>query len=180
LQRFGRDVETGKPIRAVVARTPGDAYGSSTLQVRRVALTRRPARAEAGKQRGVQTRLLSAQSPGDLDEAAELLRGGGLVAFPTETVYRLGGLALERAAPFDPRSLGMSGAVRFGGGRGALAGASARRSRPALAERVQSLPSRQHRDELRNPCRTGLGLLGGLQPVEDRVAVGSVELIEER
>src|SRR3954463_3503902 len=64
--------------------------------------------------------------------------------------------------------------------RGALAGASARRSRPALADRVQSLPSRQHRDELRNPCRTGLGLLGGLHPVQDRVAVGSVELIEER
>jgi len=46
----------------------------------------------------VETRLLSAQSPGDLDDAAELLRGGGLVAFPTETVYGLGGLALEPLA----------------------------------------------------------------------------------
>jgi L-threonylcarbamoyladenylate synthase len=46
----------------------------------------------------VETRLLSAQSPGDLDEAASLLRRGGLVAFPTETVYGLGGLALEPLA----------------------------------------------------------------------------------
>src|SRR4051812_7452700 len=46
----------------------------------------------------MQTRLLSAQSPGDLDEAAALLRSGGLVAFPTETVYGLGGLALEPLA----------------------------------------------------------------------------------
>src|SRR3954468_5112635 len=41
----------------------------------------------------METRLLSAQSPGDLDEAAALLRSGGLVAFPTETVYGLGGVA---------------------------------------------------------------------------------------
>src|SRR4051812_40616557 len=63
---------------------------------------------------------------------------------------------IVRAAPFDARSLGMSGAVRFAGDRGALAGALARRSRPALADRVQRLPSGQHRDELRNPRRTGL------------------------
>ena len=44
------------------------------------------------------TRLLSASSPEDLEEAAALLRGGGLVAFPTETVYGLGGLALEPLA----------------------------------------------------------------------------------
>ncbi len=44
------------------------------------------------------TRLLSARSPRDLDEAAELLKRGGLVAFPTETVYGLGGLALEPLA----------------------------------------------------------------------------------
>ncbi len=46
----------------------------------------------------MQTRLLSARSQEDLDEAAELLRGGGLVAFPTETVYGLGALALEPLA----------------------------------------------------------------------------------
>lgn len=44
------------------------------------------------------TRLLSATSPEDLDEAAALLRAGGLVAFPTETVYGLGALALEPLA----------------------------------------------------------------------------------
>jgi L-threonylcarbamoyladenylate synthase len=43
----------------------------------------------------VDTRLLSANSPADLDEAAGLLVRGGLVAFPTETVYGLGALALE-------------------------------------------------------------------------------------
>ena len=46
----------------------------------------------------METRLLSARSPADLDEAAALLRGGGLVAFPTETVYGLGALALEPLA----------------------------------------------------------------------------------
>jgi L-threonylcarbamoyladenylate synthase len=46
----------------------------------------------------VETRLLSARSPADLDEAAVLLRRGGLVAFPTETVYGLGALALEPLA----------------------------------------------------------------------------------
>src|SRR6266850_542229 len=48
--------------------------------------------------REVETRLLSARSPADLDEAAELLLRGGLVAFPTETVYGLGALALEPLA----------------------------------------------------------------------------------
>ena len=42
--------------------------------------------------------MLSAQSPADLDAAAELLGRGGLVAFPTETVYGLGALALEPLA----------------------------------------------------------------------------------
>jgi L-threonylcarbamoyladenylate synthase len=46
----------------------------------------------------VETRLLSARSPEDLDEAAALIRRGGLVAFPTETVYGLGALALEPLA----------------------------------------------------------------------------------
>ncbi len=44
------------------------------------------------------TQLLSARSPADLDEAAGLLLRGGLVAFPTETVYGLGALALEPLA----------------------------------------------------------------------------------
>jgi L-threonylcarbamoyladenylate synthase len=46
----------------------------------------------------VETRLLSASSPADLSEAAEVLRRGGLVAFPTETVYGLGALALDSLA----------------------------------------------------------------------------------
>ncbi|HET7785787.1 MAG TPA: L-threonylcarbamoyladenylate synthase [Myxococcales bacterium] len=46
----------------------------------------------------METRLLSARSPDDLDDAAGLLRKGGLVAFPTETVYGLGALALEPLA----------------------------------------------------------------------------------
>jgi len=33
-----------------------------------------------------------------IEHAAALLRAGGLVAFPTETVYGLGGLALDAAA----------------------------------------------------------------------------------
>jgi len=50
----------------------------------------------------VDTELLSARSPADLDEAAAVLRRGGLVAFPTETVYGLGALALE---PFAVRAI---------------------------------------------------------------------------
>jgi len=46
----------------------------------------------------VDTQLFSARSPADLDEAAGLLLRGGLVAFPTETVYGLGALALEPLA----------------------------------------------------------------------------------
>jgi L-threonylcarbamoyladenylate synthase len=46
----------------------------------------------------VQTRLLNASSPADLEEAARLILRGGLVGFPTETVYGLGALALEPLA----------------------------------------------------------------------------------
>src|ERR1700760_2427561 len=46
----------------------------------------------------MQTRLLSAQSPVDLDEAGAFWERGGLVAFPTETVYGLGALALDPLA----------------------------------------------------------------------------------
>ena len=41
---------------------------------------------------------LNAANPGDIARAAGLLRGGGLVAFPTETVYGLGANALSAAA----------------------------------------------------------------------------------
>lgn len=44
------------------------------------------------------TRLLDARQEGDLAAAADLLRAGRLVAFPTETVYGLGALGLEAEA----------------------------------------------------------------------------------
>lgn len=46
----------------------------------------------------MRTRRLDAAAAGDLDEAARLLRAGRLVAFPTETVYGLGALALDPLA----------------------------------------------------------------------------------
>lgn len=46
----------------------------------------------------METRLLDAREPGAVATAAELLRSGGLVAFPTETVYGLGALGLDAAA----------------------------------------------------------------------------------
>lgn len=44
------------------------------------------------------TRIRSASDPAAIAEAAELLRRGGLVAFPTETVYGLGAHALDAEA----------------------------------------------------------------------------------
>jgi L-threonylcarbamoyladenylate synthase len=44
------------------------------------------------------TLRLDPQNPGDLARAADLLRAGGTVAFPTETVYGLGSNALDPAA----------------------------------------------------------------------------------
>src|SRR5437868_3785605 len=53
----------------------------------------------------VQTLVLSvnAQAPADglIRRAADILRRGGLVAFPTETVYGLGANALDAAAVAD-------------------------------------------------------------------------------
>lgn len=46
----------------------------------------------------MRTQRLSAGRPQDVAEAARLLRAGGLVAFPTETVYGLGALALDGLA----------------------------------------------------------------------------------
>ncbi|HTE19242.1 MAG TPA: Sua5/YciO/YrdC/YwlC family protein, partial [Armatimonadota bacterium] len=46
------------------------------------------------------TRLLDVAAEGEraVEQAAALLQGGGLVAFPTETVYGLGALGLDPAA----------------------------------------------------------------------------------
>lgn len=44
------------------------------------------------------TLRLNANDAGSIEQAAGILRGGGLVAFPTETVYGLGGNALDPEA----------------------------------------------------------------------------------
>lgn len=46
----------------------------------------------------MKTLQLSANIPEDIRRAAEILRKGGLVAFPTETVYGLGGNAMDAEA----------------------------------------------------------------------------------
>jgi len=46
----------------------------------------------------VRARVLSADSPGAIAEAARILRAGGVVAFPTETVYGLGADAMNPGA----------------------------------------------------------------------------------
>lgn len=46
----------------------------------------------------LETRVLPADDPASLNEAAAVLRAGGLVAFPTETVYGLGADASNAAA----------------------------------------------------------------------------------
>lgn len=46
----------------------------------------------------IHTLLLEAQSPGALEQAAAILRAGGLVAFPTDTVYGLGALVWNAAS----------------------------------------------------------------------------------
>ena len=42
--------------------------------------------------------ILSPEDKAALKEAGEVLKKGGLVAFPTETVYGLGGDALNKAS----------------------------------------------------------------------------------
>lgn len=44
------------------------------------------------------TMILPARAPGAIEHAARVLLGGGLVAFPTETVYGLGALGLDADA----------------------------------------------------------------------------------
>lgn len=44
------------------------------------------------------TQVLNADNPNAVETAAQILRGGGLVAFPTETVYGLGANALDSEA----------------------------------------------------------------------------------
>ena len=49
---------------------------------------------------GLMTKFMNASDPNAISEAAEILKSGGLVAFPTETVYGLG------ANAFDGQALG--------------------------------------------------------------------------
>ncbi|HMK08535.1 MAG TPA: Sua5/YciO/YrdC/YwlC family protein, partial [Anaerolineales bacterium] len=46
----------------------------------------------------IETRLISAGEEGWLSEAEQVLRRGGLVAFPTDTVYGLAARAVDAAA----------------------------------------------------------------------------------
>ena len=46
----------------------------------------------------MQTQFLPADSPDVIETALQILRAGGLVAFPTDTVYGVGALAFEAAA----------------------------------------------------------------------------------
>ena len=46
----------------------------------------------------METLLLNAETPGDLERAAEILKNGGLAAIPTETVYGLAADAFNEAA----------------------------------------------------------------------------------
>ncbi len=52
----------------------------------------------SGTEKSGQARIVAADSAGAIDEAAKILRAGGLVAFPTETVYGLGANALDDRA----------------------------------------------------------------------------------
>ena len=46
----------------------------------------------------MKTLVLPADSPGSLERALEVLKSGGLVAFPTDTVYGVGALAFDSQA----------------------------------------------------------------------------------
>ena len=87
------------------------------------------------------TLYLQAKRPEDIQRAAEILRGGGLVAFPTETVYGLGANALSFRAvekifaakqrpAWDPLIVHIADAAEMGGVAQASAG---------FEERVQVL-----------------------------------------
>src|SRR5512138_100067 len=46
----------------------------------------------------LETQLIDAGSPDAIESALAVLRAGGLVAFPTDTVYGLGSLVFDEAA----------------------------------------------------------------------------------
>lgn len=54
--------------------------------------------AYSGKEEGLKRMKTIIKDISGIEEAAEIIRRGGLVAFPTETVYGLGGNALDPEA----------------------------------------------------------------------------------
>lgn len=50
-----------------------------------------------GREAYMETKLLGTTKP-DIEEAARIIKAGGLVAFPTETVYGLGADAMNSEA----------------------------------------------------------------------------------
>lgn len=46
----------------------------------------------------MRTEILQAQLPAAIEKALKILQSGGLVAFPTDTVYGVGTLAFDNAA----------------------------------------------------------------------------------
>ena len=71
-----------------------DVFGEGEIHLHKVSGRSRP---DIGSP-GVKTELLSAQDPNALLQALAVLRSGGLVAFPTDTVYGVGALVFDGAA----------------------------------------------------------------------------------
>lgn len=62
----------------------------------------------------METHVLSIKDPDALAQAIDILTGGGLVAFPTDTVYGLGALAFDEKAVgalYDVKERGMEKAI---------------------------------------------------------------------
>ena len=55
----------------------------------------------------MKTHVVSADRPGALAQAAAVLRAGGLVAFPTDTVYGVGAANLQNIATFVVAYMGV-------------------------------------------------------------------------
>jgi L-threonylcarbamoyladenylate synthase len=102
----------------------------------------------------METRTLSAVVGADVSVAADILRGGGLVAFPTETVYGLGAradlpeavqaLLAVKGRPAEKRMAvlvsGVADAVRLAGSLGAAARALAEKFWPGPVTVVVPAP----------------------------------------
>ena len=110
-----------------------------------------------------------------LAEAARVLRGGGLVAFPTETVYGLGALALDEAgARANFRGQGPPGAPSaHRARRRRSAGSSARRVMAGSGVTPCRCVLARAADARRRPRGARAGGGGGRQVVDGRAGPGS-------